>query len=142
MCVFGSWQSPGYHRQQVTSRIESSSMLLRIAVDTALLQESGTAYCTYGAVVGKQTSRLCLLTFGSMKSQMTQNQLRSCKWGCAIPFAAEDGGLPRSTAAALRASLSRLGAQSAALVSRRSFGVRLLRSARQPPALPRIEFRQ
>jgi hypothetical protein len=41
MCVFGSWQSPGYHRQQVTSRIESSSMLLRIAVGTAFSRNRG-----------------------------------------------------------------------------------------------------
>ena len=35
MCVNRSWRVPGYHRQQVISRIESCSMLLRRAVCTA-----------------------------------------------------------------------------------------------------------
>ena len=42
-------------------------------------------------------------------------------------------GLPRSTAAALRASLSRSQALKRFAVLLHSFGVRLLRSARQPP---------
>ena len=43
MYVIGSWQCPGYHRQQVTSRIDSRSMLLRTAVCTALSRNRGTA---------------------------------------------------------------------------------------------------
>ena len=62
MYVIRSWQSPGYHRQQVTSRIESSSMLLRTAVDTAFSRNRGLPIVHTGLwLANKQATYDCWL---------------------------------------------------------------------------------
>ena len=97
----------------------------------SILQESGTAYCTYGAVVGKQTAQkncshgTCI--FSAIYLDLAFSTCRI------VPFTAGIRVWPGSMAAALRATLSRLGALKRFAVSRHSFGAGLLYSARPHP---------